>query len=263
MEIEGQETNPNAKIFDDMQAVKDGKSPEDDNEQEAAPEVSLENTLEPPEEGSEEPPKKAKYRLAGKEFDSQEEAFAYAEELDRQAAIREAETNAYRQAIMSQQQAQNLGQSVTQPEEDDFDAKFYENPKEYLKQMAEQVRQQTREEVLRTVEDRSEEEKLWGEFFSENPDLSGFRRDCEMVLDDHKEQIAALAQTRGKKAASDYLAQKTRAKFQQWADAQKPRREIPDTRRGASSGAAQSVTPKQGDEKPMSFAEQMRTISKG
>lgn len=260
--LEGQELNPNADTFKELQAVKDGKSAEEfEHEEKPEGEVSLENTLEP-QEGEPEP-KKPKYRLAGREFDTQEEAFAYAEELDRQSAIREAETNAYRQAIHAQQIAQNPAQSVTPEPEDDFDAKFYENPKEYLKRMAEEVRQQTREEVLRTVEDRSEEEKLWSEFFGENPDLSGFRRDCEMVLEDHKEQIAALAQTRGKKAASDYLAQKTRAKFQQWADAQKPRREIPNTTRGASQGAAQSVTPRQQDEKPMSFFDQMRTISKG
>jgi len=250
--LEGQETNPNAAIFGEMRQAAEGQEVVETE----AP------VVEEPDE--EEAPKAAKYRIAGREFATQEEAFAYAEDLDRQNAIKEAEVNAYRQMNSTYNNGGQQAQKVTLPpeEEDDFDAKFYENPKKYLQEREELVRQRTRDEVLQAVGAQSEEEKLWNEFFQENPDLSGDRDIAELVVSQHTEDIRAIAQTRGKKAASEFLAQKVRARHQNWVEAQKPRRELANTRAGVSVGSAKSVTLKQAEESTLSFAEQLSTINK-
>jgi hypothetical protein len=203
----------------------------------------------------------AKIRIGDKEFKTQEEAFAYAQSLEQKTTLVEAQSNAYRQAIQDTALAQANAQKVTQapPEpEEDFDAKFYENPKEYLKTYGEKISREAEERILNQINTKSEEERLWGEFFSSNQDLRDFKEDCEGVLAKHTDDIRAIHQTKGQKAAMDYLAQKTRAKFQNYIESTKPQRELSRTSAGASMGSAGSVTRNIKESGPVDFITEIR-----
>lgn len=231
------------------------KQQEEEIPQEAAAQT------ESPDDTQDEEEREAKIKIGDKEFNTQEEAFAYAQSLDHKTALLEAQSNAYRQAVLDATAAQGAAQKVTQnpPEpEEDFDAKFYENPKEYLKTYGEKIIAQTEAKILSQVNAKTEEEKLWGEFFSGHPDLRNFKEDCETVLAKHNEDIRALYQTKGQKAAMDYLAQKTRAKFQDYIEASKPQRELPRTSAGVSLGSANSVTRNVKETQPVDFITEIR-----
>jgi len=199
--------------------------------------------------------------IGDKKFKTQEEAFAYAQALEQKTTLVEAQSNAYRQAIQDAALAQSNAQKVTQappaPEEN-FDEKFYENPQEFLKNYGEKITKATEDRILGQINAQSAEEKLWGEFFSGHPDLRDFKEDCEGVLARHTEDIRAIHATKGQKAAMDYLAQKTRAKFQSYIEGTKPQRELQKTSAGASMGSSVNVTRNIRQESPVDFISEIK-----
>jgi len=201
------------------------------------------------------------YKIGDKSFKTQEEAFAYAQSLEQKTTLVEAQSNAYRQAIQDAALAQSAGQKVTQPAaepEEDFDLKFYDNPKEYLKQYGEKISAAAEAKILSQIDAQSEEQKLWTDFFSNHPDLRDFKEDCETVLARNTPDVRAIFQTKGQKAAMDYLAQKTRAKFQSYNEATKPQRELHRTSAGPSMGNAVNVTRNTRTSEPVDFITEIK-----
>jgi len=244
-----------SEILEQLSKKRDGAPMHEEAPAEIKHEMSA-DSAEPAEDEGE-----AKIKIGDKEFKTQEEAFAYAQSLEQKTTLVEAQSNAYRQAVQDTMAAQAASQKVTQapPEpEEDFDAKFYENPKEFLRQYGEKISAAAEAKILNQINTQSAEEKLWGEFFSGHPDLRNFKEDCEGVLARHTEDIRAIHQTKGQKAAMDYLAQKTRAKFQDYIEAAKPQRELPRTTAGASVGSAVNVTRNIRTEAPVDFITEIR-----
>lgn len=231
-------------------------------EEQFQPEVALEAEAQTQQsEPAPEEEQEARIKIGDQEFKTQEEAFAYAQSLAQKNTLVEAQSNAYRQAIQDAALAQAAAQKVTQPQaepEEDFDAKFYENPKEYLKTYGEKISAAAEAKILNQINTRTEEEKLWGEFFNGHPDLRDFKEDCEAVLGRHTEDIRAIHQAKGQKAAMDYLAQKTRAKFQSYIESTKPQRELSRTSAGASMGSPSSVTRNIKEAAPVDFITEIR-----
>ena len=206
------------------------------------------------------------YRIGDQSFQTQKEAFAYAESLNQKNTLTEAQSNAYRQAIIDAQHLQQSGQNVTPaaaPAEDDFDSKYYEDPKKYLNERDDKIRSQTKAEIMAELGQKAEEDKLWGEFFSAHPDLAGFKEDCEVTLGKLQQDVQNINATKGKGAAMDYLAQKTRAKFQAYSEAMKPRRELASGSGGPSQGSSSNVTRNISPEQPVDFTAQLRTLRSG
>lgn len=203
------------------------------------------------------------YTIHGQTFKTQAEAFKYAESLALEKERVEAEANAYRQGIQEAALLREPAQNVTQeapPEDDKFDEKFYSDPKTYLAERDAKVAAQVEQKILSQITQKSEDEKLWDEFFRAHPDLHGFREDCESTLTKHVKDIRALSQTKGKDAAMSFLAQKTRAKFQAYVEAAKPRRELSPSSVGSTPGQPTSVTRKTTEEQPLDFAAQIRSL---
>lgn len=204
--------------------------------------------------------------IGDKEFSSQEEALAYARDLQAKGETEKLLHDAYRQGIEDARLATsgaNSQHGVTQPEpeeDDDFDQKFFENPKAYLKAMEEKVRKDAMDQALKQIQQQQQDQQLWNEFYSKHPDLAGFDEDCQAVLARESEMIKTLVQTQGKEKAMDYLARKTRAKFQMWAERQRPRAELPQNSPGASPTGGQRVTQpsQEKNEGPVDFVSQMR-----
>ena len=187
-------------------------------------------------------------RIGSQTFKTDEEAEEYVLKLERDKLVAEGVAVGVKEALSG------LGaQSVPTPvvEEEDLEAEFYANPKETLKK----VQAKARDEALAAIRAEQHKESLWNEFLTEYPDLE--RVDAERIIIQHAKMIDAITD---KKKAMAYIAEKTREDYRRIADRLKPRTELPQTRQVQSLGGTptKSVTPAKKDERPLSFAEQMR-----
>lgn len=207
--------------------------------------------------------------IDGQSFKTEAEALAYARDKITQSDIEIARADAYRQGIAEGRQNVTLPQNVTpQPQEDDkeWEQKFYENPKKAIAEAMEAARKEALKELDgKTTIDR-ENARLWNRFSELHPDLADFRDDVEQVGTRHREELLLMAKTKGEDAAMNFLATKTRTKFQQWAEKAKPGKPLPNGGGGASpSGGSKDVTKSSGkksEDKPLSFVDQIKQNKK-
>ncbi len=211
--------------------------------EETAPEAAAEVTV----------PAEEQIQIGEKTFATQAEALAYAQSALRDAEHQRAVVEAYNTGLTERGAAQPV---VTQATPDNWEERFYANPRGTLQELREEIKK----EVLGNVSAQTEDQKMWAEFNRLHPDLDGFQEDVSAVLTRYDKEIRALASTKGKESAMNFLAQKTRAKFEEYAERKKPKRELAN---GSGSGipAGQTNVTKNSnnkEEKPLSFVEQVR-----
>lgn len=201
-------------------------------------------------------------QLDGRTFATQEEAFQYLQTKNEEELAK-----AYH---LGQQEASKLPQGHSQQEqetptetEDDFDEEeFYTNPKEALKKYGEKIYNKAVTDVQKNLTQKEIEAQTWNKFTELHPDLADFQEDVDSVASKHAKEIQILLQTKDEKAAMDFVARKTRAKFQAWAEKLHPTTEMPRTNARTSSGTPQSVTPTKKESGPVDFTAQMRQHQK-
>jgi hypothetical protein len=243
----GEGGNPNGQADE----LPEGSSPLEARPE--APEVEEESAEEAPvdeSESSDEPAKAAagaKIRIGGREFESQEEAFKYAEQLERDNEITNAHAAGIREALEA---TRGPAQPQEEPEED-FDAKFYANPKETLKE----IQAKATQDAIALIRAETQREKVWSDFLNEYPDIR--RKDAERILSENADTIGKMTDLA---AAQKKIAQKVREEYREIQDLMKPRTELKSSKQALSpsGGAGKGVTPKKSEEKPLSFAEQIR-----
>lgn len=189
-------------------------------------------------------------RIGGREFKTQSEAIRYAEELEREKLISDSHTAGVREALEA-----TRAQNAPEPEvEEDFDAKFYADPKGSLKE----VKAQAVREAIDYIKAETNREKLWGEFLDQNPDIR--RKDAERILNENMSTIGKMTDY---SAAMKLLAQKVRSEYDEITEARKPRTELKNTRVQAvspSGGSKKGVTPQKNEGRPLSFSEELRQM---
>lgn len=195
-------------------------------------------------------------QIGEKTFATQAEALAYARSAITQKEQELALVEAYNAGLVEGGGASAPAVPAAAPEPDNWEERFYANPKSTLQELREEIKR----EVLGSVRGQSEEEKLWSEFERRHPDLEGFREDAQTILTKYDKEVRALASTKGKDQAMDFLAQKTRAKFEEYAERRKPKRELPNTGGAMLPTTQTNVTKisKEKEEKPLSFVDQVR-----
>ena len=196
---------------------------------------------------------KTEIRIGDQVFTSQSDAIKYAETLAQEKMINDAYTMGARDS--ARVNAPDVSAPVV---EDNFEEKFYSDPKGTLKTIKETAVQ----EALQTIKAEQNRENLWKKFFNENPDLEGHRAICEHTL---QQNWNILGQMTDLDKAMKILATKTRSIFQTYNDAAKPRTELQRKSANAVStgvGVTQSVTPKNKEERVLTMAEQMRTLNR-
>lgn len=220
-------------------------------------------SFEQPEEAESKPaPPSKTYRIGSKKFDSEEEAQAYAEQLEREKIS----LDAYNQGLLAAQEAQRNVNTQTQPTtepepEDDFDDRFYANPKQYLKERDETVYKRAVNDIKSDLAKEKETETIRQRFYSNNDDLTDYQDLVQVVYAQNRDLLESM---RDVDKAMDLLAEKTRARIQKIRDAGKPQEELNVTRAGASQGNRSIVSggPAQtSPQKPVGFAEQVRRMS--
>lgn len=197
---------------------------------------------------------KEKIRIGDRTFDSQKEAWSYAEELERQRLA----ADAYRQGIQDALQRDNpQAQNEPPPPEENFEEKFYADPKKFLDEYGQKIRDNVTREVLGQVEKQSKVTKLWEQFYNENPDLQSQRALVQAILQQEWDTLGHMPD-HGK--ALKLLAEKTRGELNKYFEQLKPRQELPNTKAGASPGGQVTTTRPQVDKKPLDFLSQVRHL---
>lgn len=190
---------------------------------------------------------KKKIRIGHEEFDTDEDAFKYAEELQRQEI--------YNQGIRDTLAQTAVPVPETPAEDDKFEERFYSNPKEALRE----VQTKARDEAIAVMRAEQKREQLWNQFLAENPDVR--RKDAERILNENAPVFSKIDDI-GK--AMKLLAQKTRAEYEEIRSLGLPKTELSGKRGpvSSSSGGAPRVTPQRKEEAPLDFTSQLRATFK-
>jgi hypothetical protein len=190
-------------------------------------------------------------RIGEREFTSEKEALRYAEELE----SKNNQLEAYNQGIRDTLGTVNPAQPPP-AEDDNFDEKFYADPKGTLAS----IKKQATDEALRLFNQQTQREALWNQFLTANPDIR--RKDAERILAE-PENWAVLSKLTDSKKAMSLLAQKTRAEYAEIEELRKPRTALPATsgaRMPSSGGAPARVTQAKKDEAPLDFVSQLKRM---
>lgn len=194
---------------------------------------------------------KKKIQIGDREFESEAEAFKYAEELERKVEGAEL----YNQGIRDALAATGAQQTAAAEPEDNFEERFYANPKETLKE----VQTKARDEALAVIRAEQKREQLWTQFLNENPDLR--RKDAQRILDENWDTIGKITDLT---KAMKVLAQRTRAEYEEIRSLGKPRTEL-QSRQGQvvspSGGTPARVTQQKKNEAPLDFVSQLKSNS--
>jgi hypothetical protein len=230
------------------EALPAGSAPLEELAVEAAPAVVTEEIV------AEKVAEKKKIKIAGREFDSQDEAYQYAEELDRERMIAEARNEGLREAI----HAVGKKDEPVVEENNEFD-EFYTNPQGYMAKVKEQAKSEIRQEL----DAHSAEEAAWREFCDINPDLADSRPEVIRIM---KENWDVLGKMRDREKAIKYLAAKTRNYFDKIVEMRMPRKELPNSGGqvvSPSGSLTRSVTQQKKPDAPLTLAQQMKSLRKG
>lgn len=208
-----------------------------------------------------------KYRIGDKTFDTQEEALAYATSQVSAIDTENQIADAYRQGLLDAQnkrglQAQNVTPQENQEPELNAD-ELYTNPQAFLEKYANKIKTETRAEIDQRDNLKAESDRIWREFSDRHPALADFRQEVEDFVSKNVTDVRAIISTKGRPASYDFIATKIKSRFQAYANAMKPKRELSNAKSDASpSSKAASVTPKPDPKKALSFADQLRTMRK-
>jgi hypothetical protein len=188
--------------------------------------------------------------IGGREFKTQSEAIRYAEELEQEKLLAESYNQGIRETLALTQKP------VQAQEEDNFDEQFYSNPKEALKK----VKEQAKDEIMASINAKDAEKAAWNRFSQAHPDLADSEKEVRRVL---QENWDVLGNMKDEKRAMEILATKTRSYFQSIAERVKPRTVL--SNRGGqvvspSGKASSGVTPNKREERPLTMIEQMQSL---
>ncbi len=244
METEKSSLQELEQINKQVKAKASGRGEDDDDLPAGTePVVELEAAAEEPVEDVEE-----LIRIGDREFKTQSEAIRYAEKLEADKLAAEA----YNQGMRD-----TLAAHTTVPDaavEDNFEEKFYSNPKAALKEAEERATQN----AVNLVRAEQNKETMWNKFLTKNPDVN--REDAELILQRNWETIGKMTDY---EKAMEVLASKTRSYYQEIIDRAKPRKELPNKGGQAVSSGASSkggVTPKEEKKESLDFISEMKRM---
>jgi len=215
----------------------------------------------PEDGGAEEVAAAPKIRIGDQEFSSQEDALAYAQRL-------QSESDAYQRGVQEALQYQRgPGAGVTPepvvPQSEENVEELYTNPQEFLKKYATKIKTEIIGEHTQRESLKAQSDQIWREFTDRHPALADFRSEVEDFVAKNTTDVRSLIQAKGRPASYDFIATKLKSRFESYASALKPKRELPNGGGGASPTAkAASVTPKPSTQKQLSMADQMRSLRK-
>ncbi len=198
-----------------------------------------------------------KFKIGAREFTNQEEAWAYAEQIEQERIA----ADAFRQGVEAASRL-SPGNPAPQPQKaevpEEIDPLYYTDPQAYFAKREAQIIARATQAVDQQTRQRQTHEETWNQFYSEYPDLATAKEFVDLTL----QQNWTTLQHVETKQALKQLAEKTRAKLKPIIEARIPKTELPKVKTAVSAGGSQQVTQKKTEYRPLSFVEQQRNIKK-
>lgn len=249
------------------------------NQQEAARKEELSEqktpTQEPPQETQQEaqpevlpeqPVNNETFEVDGQTFANEKEAMKYLTQKYSQAE----QDNLLLEARLEGMQAalQNNPQQTPAPAQEMVDdlafdqEKYYEDPAGYIAEYTRKVSEASERKIDQRLSQREQDAQAWNTFTSKYPELAQFQGDVLEMYNKHRDTALTLAKKSPEKAM-DFIAMKTKEKFQRYVDSLKPTRTLSNTHQGPSVGSNTNVTPAQKEPsqaKKVDFTAQLRNL---
>lgn len=198
-----------------------------------------------------------KFRIAGKEFATQEEAFAYAEKLALDKIQDEAFNAGQKSALTPKEETQ------VRTLLDDINDELFVNPKSALEKLQKGIEDlfekkfNEREDAKRVEQQRKEErDRIYKEFYTENPDIAEFPEIVEFVTQKFWNEVGPMPPKQGLAR----VAEETRKILKKSKEAMAPQREMqskPATVAGGGSGLAPIASIESTVKDPVDFITQV------
>ena len=208
-----------------------------------------------------------KFRIGDREFATQDEALAYAQSQITTLSTEAQVADAYRQGIRDATAPNGVPATTVTPaaEVPKFNTEeLYTNPQEFLAKYARQIKEEAAADISKTLTVKEQSEQIWREFTDRHPSLADFRAETEGFVEQNQAEVRAIIATKGRDAGYDFVATKLKSRFERYGAAVKPQRNLPNTGTASTPNSrGATVTPKTGAKKPLSFAEQIRSLRKG
>ncbi len=162
-------------------------------------------------------PATKKIRIGTQEFDTAEDALAYAQELE----LSLMQSEAYKQGVESARAKEPVVPAKTI--EDEIDQELFENPKQallkYRKAITDEIKTEIKTEATREQNVRS----TWNKFYTDNADLARSSDVVDMVLQKNWSELGHLPVDK----AMAKLAEKSRALLSSYKENALPSKELP------------------------------------
>lgn len=187
-------------------------------------------------------------RIGDQTFKTQAEAFRYANQLNHDKELAEAHSAGVTEALRAQVVA-------PPPAEDKSEEEFWTDPRKAIAK----ARAEAITEAEARIEAKLNREKQWDIFLDKYPDI--MREDAQRILDQNLDTIGKVEIEKG----MQLLAAKTRGYYAKIEEFRKPRTVLADgkgTQTARSGSAPTSVTPEQKQTRPLTFAEEMKSLRK-
>ena len=198
-------------------------------------------------------PAEAPIQIGNQTFATSQEAFAYAEKIEQEST----QNDMYRQGVLDAQNQQQVPQNVTPKAEENFEEAFYADPQKFLADRDAKIAASVEEKIMGQIEQTKKSDKIWDEFYKENPDLRVSDRLVRSILNDNWNVLGNMPDGR---AAMRIVAQKTRAEIRTYTEAAAPQQVLQNTGTGASPGGQTNVTTEKTPIKSLGFVDQVRNL---
>lgn len=206
---------------------------------------------------AETPKKEPKVKIGDRSFETAEEAWTYAQELEREKLA----ADAFRHGIETATQGQ-LGNpspaAQKQEEPTEIDPLFYTNPQAYHKKLKEELEQKVISRVDQIAEGRKRNDETWKQFYADYPDLTNAGELVQLTLTQNWDRLKFV----DTKIALKEVATKAREMKRRIVADMLPGQELPQVKRVASPGHTGEVTQKEPEAKTLNFVQQFRNLNK-
>lgn len=222
----------------------------------AEPEQTAEGAKEAPAAGA------VKIKIGERTFTSQDEAIAYAEDLERQRLVDEA----FRQGIETAQQVAGsnptAAAAVAPQEPETVPDIYYTNPAAYLKQRDEQILARATQAINEQAAKQERNKATWQKFWSDYPDLASNEATKDLTDKIYRENFDRLKHVKTEVALKE-IATKTREMMKGLGVTILPQKTLPSiTKPVVSSGSSSTTTRPRQEEKVLNWTQQMKNMKK-
>lgn len=194
-------------------------------------------------------------QIGDKTFTSNDDAIAYAKQLQSTVATNDAYQQGINDAMANQSQVQTVTNEpvVEAPLFDD--AEFYENPQKVIKDVMQKATATAETNIRAENAQKEKAGQMWTDFYIKYPRLQKSSKLVKQVLD---ENWAVLGSMPDGQKAMDILAQKATDQINTMISDFMPGQELPITKQATSPGGQVNVTPPVVDEPVLDFMAQAK-----